>query len=72
MKELTGTQRARKCMGMTQTHAAAIVGVSIPKYIDLERNPQTMTVGQFAQLYRELDDGAKLLMKGDLAAMGVE
>lgn len=62
-------QAARKSAGFTQDAAAAIIGCSSPTWAKRESNPESMTIGQFFTLYRELDTDAQSSMWGYLEGM---
>ena len=58
--------KARRAAGMTQGAAASIIGVSMPTYIDREKNPASLTFRQFLSLAAEMDDDAKGIMAATL------
>lgn len=66
MREVSKLEKARKASGMTLAGAAAILGVSVPTYMNRERDPSLMTFGEYFALASEMDEDSKKIAVGVL------
>ncbi|MFO1037939.1 MAG: helix-turn-helix domain-containing protein [Geminicoccaceae bacterium] len=64
---------ARKARGFSQTHLAALVGVSLPRYHAWERDNSTPNnIAIYRELCRQLDVTVDWLFFGDTKALSPE
>lgn len=54
---------ARRASNLTVENAAAICGISVPTYIDRERNPLMFRLHEVKSLYGGMTDTAKKIMR---------
>lgn len=56
-------ERARKMCGMTLEEASAAVDVSVPTFMEYQKNPWNMRMSTFFKFYDAVGTDSKILLK---------